>query len=118
MRIRLRQQNILKQLLWFLDKDAVDAALAAFAHDLIGVNIGALCCLAMDFEFLKTFLHPLPVFPVEILEDAGTDQQETFLDAMNAGVGRVGFETILFETVVEPVQEGLAGIVFSFGFGV
>ncbi len=53
-------------------------------------------------------------FSVEIIEDAGTDQQETFFYAMDAGVYRVGHETVLFETVMKSVQKYLVRIIFSF----
>lgn len=118
MRIGFRQQYALEQLFRFFDEDAIDTAPAAFPHHLVCVNVGSLCGLAMNLEFLKAFLYPLPVFPIEILEDAGADQQESFFDAMDAGVGRVGLEAVLLEAIMEPGQERLAGIIVSFGISV
>ena len=87
MRIGLWQHHALEPPFGVLDEDAIDTAPAALTGHLIGVNVGALCRLTVDLELLKTLLYKLPVFPVEILEDAGADQQQTFCYAMDAGTG-------------------------------
>ena len=87
MRIAFRQHHTLEPPFGVLDENAIDTAPAALTGNLIGVNVGALSGLAVDLEFLKTLLYPLPVFPVEILEDAGADQQQTFHNAVDAGAG-------------------------------
>ena len=86
--------NASKYRFGIFDEEPLNPAPVPFACYLIGVDVGALCGATVQFQFLKTPLHPLPVLSVVILENTGAHQQQSFLHSVNPGIGGVGLELV------------------------